>query len=151
MLKALEAFRVPDGTMAFVSDEYGSILGLVTLDDVLRNILGDALGQRRDGTATPALAGEEPDSVRRFDGSWLMDGTKPLVEVEEILDDNAAFSREDEENYQTLGGFVMGRLDRIPRAGDAFEGAGWRYEVMDMDGKRVDKVLISRVDAGEND
>ncbi len=150
VLKALEAFRVSGGTMAFVSDEYGSILGLVTLDDVMRNILGDALNLPHDGTLrSHAHARDEPDSVRRADGSWLVDGTKPLVEVEELLDDTEAFTRDDEENYQTLGGFVMGRLDRIPSAGDRFESASWSYEVMDMDGHRVDKVLIDRVDVGE--
>jgi putative hemolysin len=151
VLKALEAFRVSGGTMAFVSDEYGSILGLVTLDDVLRNILGDALSLPGGGAVSAARshAGDEPDAVRRADGSWLMDGTKPLVEVEELLEDATAFSRDDEENYQTLGGFVMGRLDRIPRAGDFLESAAWRYEVMDMDGHRVDKVLITRLQAGE--
>jgi putative hemolysin len=143
VLKALEAFRASGESLAFVSDEYGSILGLVTLDDVMRNILGDALAHR-DGEAPRAESGE-PDAVRRADGSWLVDGVKPLVEVEEMLDDRAAFTAEDEENYQTLGGYVMGRLDRIPRAGDLFESAGWRYEVMDMDGNRVDKVMISRV------
>jgi putative hemolysin len=149
VLKALEAFRVSGGTMAFVSDEYGSILGLVTLDDVLRNILGDALSLSQGAASAPAHAGDEPDAVRRADGSLLVDGTKPLVEVEELLDDQAAFSRDDEENYQTLGGYVMGRLDRIPRAGDRFDSAGWRYEVMDMDGHRVDKVLVTRVGGEE--
>jgi putative hemolysin len=145
VLKALEAFRVSGGTMAFVSDEYGSILGLVTLDDVLRNILGDALKLTHRGPASaPAHAGDEPDVVRRGVGAWLVDGTKPLIEVEELLDDSEAFTREDEENYRTLGGFVMGRLDRIPRAGDSLESAGWGYEVMDMDGHRVDKVLITK-------
>lgn len=147
VLKALEAFRTSGEGMAFVSDEYGSILGLVTLDDVMRSILGDALAVR-PGDAPRAEPEAEPDAVRRADGSWLVDGTKPLVEVEELLEDDDAFSDEDEEDYQTLGGFVMGRLDRIPAAGDFFESAGWRYEVMDMDDKRVDKVLISRVDAG---
>jgi putative hemolysin len=150
VLKALEAFRASGESMAFVSDEYGSILGLVTLDDVMRNILGDALEHPRDEEARHE-AGGESDAVRRADGSWLVDGVKPLVEVEEMLDDSAAFTGEDEENYQTLGGYVMGRLDRIPRAGDRFESAGWSYEVMDMDGNRVDKVMISRVNPGESD
>ncbi len=147
VLKALEAFRASGESMAFVSDEYGSILGLVTLDDVMQSILGDALALR-PGDAPRAEPEEEPDAVRRLDGSWLVDGTKPLVEVEELLEDDSAFSEEDEENYQSLGGFVMGRLDRIPRSGDVFESAGWRYEVMDMDDKRVDKVMISRSEIG---
>jgi putative hemolysin len=144
VLKALEAFRASGESLAFVSDEYGSILGLVTLDDVMRNILGDALAWRH-GEPPRTTADDEPDAMRRADGSWLVDGVKPLIEVEELLDDDAAFTSDDEDNYQTLGGYVMGRLDRIPRAGDLFESAGWRYEVMDMDGNRVDKVMISRV------
>jgi hypothetical protein len=105
----------------------------------------DGVEARRHGEPPRTTADDEPDAMRRADGSWLVDGVKPLIEVEELLDDDAAFTNEDEDNYQTLGGYVMGRLDRIPRAGDHFESAGWRYEVMDMDGNRVDKVMISRV------
>ena len=145
VLKALETFRVSGATMAFVADEYGAILGLVTLDDVMRNVLGAALERPRGTPSWNAAAlhpSDEPDAVQRHDGSWLVDGTKPLVEVEELLDDKNAFTEEDEEDYQTLGGYVMGRLDRIPRAGDRFTSGPFAYEVMDMDGNRVDKVLI---------
>ncbi len=137
VLKALEAFRVSGETMAFVSDEYGSVLGLVTLDDVLRNILGSTV-------ANHASDGTDPDAVLHSDGSWLVEGTKPLDEIEELIGDQDAFSREDEENYQTLGGYVMGRLDRIPSEGDVFDSGGWRYEVAAMEGNRVEKVVIRR-------
>ncbi len=138
VLKALEAFRASGATMAFVSDEYGSILGLVTLDDVLSNILGDMASQQ-------GHIGD-PDSFQRPDGSWLVDGTKPVEEIKELLNIES-LPDEDEGAYQTLGGFVMAQLGRIPKVGDAFESDGRRYEVMDMDGHRVDKVLIAKLPA----
>lgn len=134
VLKALETFRASGDTLAFVSDEYGSILGLVTLDDVLRNILGDL--------ASPDSG--EADSVKRADGSWLIDGIKPVEEVKDLLQ-LSSLPGEEENAYQTLGGFVMARLGRIPRVGDTFEAESRRYEVVDMDGHRVDKVLITEV------
>jgi len=134
VLKALEAFRVSGETMAFVSDEYGSILGLVTLDDVLSNILGDMASQQEHSG--------EADAVRRSDGSWLIDGTKSVEEVKDLLE-LKELPDEDENAYQTLGGFVMARLGRIPKAGDLVKEDGWRYEVIDMDGHRVDKVLVT--------
>jgi putative hemolysin len=136
VLKALEAFKARGETMAFVADEYGSVLGLVTLDDILRNILGSMLPEQ--------TADGEEDAVRRADGSWLVEGTMPVEEVQDLLKvEELAGEGED---YQTLGGFVMGKLGRIPKAGDLFEDGGWRYEVVDMDGHRVDKVLISQVE-----
>jgi putative hemolysin len=134
VLKALEAFNARGETMAFVSDEYGSILGLVTLDDILRNILG--------GMVPAHNASDDEDAVQRSDGSWLVEGMMPLEEVQDLLKVEALA---DDDDYQTLGGFVMGQLGRIPKAGDLFESGGWRYEVMDMDGHRVDKVLIVRI------
>ncbi len=134
VLKALEAFRVSGETMAFVSDEYGSILGLVTLDDVLSNILGDMAAQQEHSG--------EADVVHRPDGTWLIDGTKSVEEVKDLLE-LEELPGEDENAYQTLGGFVMARLGRIPKAGDLVKEDGWRYEVVDMDGHRVDKVLVT--------
>src|SRR6185295_14720588 len=107
VLKALEAFRASGANMAFVSDEYGSILGLVTLDDVLRNILGDMASMQSHTS--------EPDAVKRGDGSWLIDGIKPAEELKELLG-MASLPGEGENAYQTLGGFVMARLGRIPKA-----------------------------------
>lgn len=137
VLKALETFRASGATLALVSDEFGGILGLVTLDDVLRDILGDVAS----ATAHP---GDEPDAVQRSDGSWLAEGTMPLDDLRELLDVKQLRDDGEEDDSQTLGGFVMARLGRIPRAGEGFESAGWMYEVMDMDGHRVDKVLITK-------
>jgi putative hemolysin len=142
VLKALETFRSSGATLALVSDEYGSILGLVTLDDVLRDILGDV-------ATAQAHAGDEPDAVQRADGSWLAEGTMPVDDVKDLLDLKNLHDGDEEDDSQTLGGFVMARLGRIPRAGELFESAGWRYEVIDMDGHRVDKVLITRVNTGD--
>ena len=136
VLKALDAFRASGETMALISDEYGSLLGLVTLHDVLQNILGD-MAQKQTHPA-------EADVVKRPDGSWLVDGTKPTEELKELLGVES-LPGEGENSYQSLGGFVMAHLGRIPKAADVFDSGGFRYEVMDMDGRRVDKVLVKRL------
>ena len=135
-LRALERFRETGSHLALVLDEYGGIEGLVTLNDVLRAIVGEL----------PKPEQDEPRVVRREDGSWLLDGMLPASELAEILDLSAA-GAEELEDYQTLGGFVLGRFGRIPETGEGFEGGGWRFEVLDMDGRRVDKVLASRAEA----
>lgn len=132
-LRALERFRETGNHLALVLDEYGGIEGLVTLHDVLRAIVGEL----------PTPEQDEPRVVRREDGSWLLDGLLPVSELEEILELDEADSEELME-YQTLGGLVMGRTGQIPETGDRFEWAGWRFEVLDMDGRRVDKVLVAR-------
>jgi putative hemolysin len=133
---ALERFRDRRAHAALVVDEYGGIEGIVTLIDLLEALVGEL--------PTP----EEPEVmiVRREDGSLLLDGLLPESEVASLL---SLGSREQEEaeEYLTLGGLVMGRLGHIPEAGESFEWAGWRFEVMDMDRHRVDKVLVER--AGE--
>jgi putative hemolysin len=131
-LKVLELFKQTVTHMALVVDEYGVIQGLVTLNDIMSEIVGDV----------PAGPGqEEPQAVQREDGSWLVDGMLP---VEEFLELFGLEELENEErgNYQTLGGFIITHLGRIPAAADHFEWDGIRFEVMDMDGNRVDKVLI---------
>jgi putative hemolysin len=132
-LKVLDRFKEHQLPVALVVDEYGEFEGLVALGDVVEAILGEV-----------GLVGQEsePEVVQREDGSWLMDG---MVSVEELRDRLrlTALPEEDKLYYQTLGGLVMHVLGRIPVAGDHFERAGWRYEVMDMDSRRVDKVLIS--------
>jgi putative hemolysin len=105
----------------------------VTLDDVLEELVGDI-----------PRAGEEPGEmlVRRDDGSWLADGQAPIADVEAALD--AVFVEEERPGYQTLGGFVMARLEHVPHPGEHFDASGFRFEIVDMDGRRVDKVLIVR-------
>ncbi len=124
--KVLEQFREHSREMALVIGEYGGLQGLVTLQDILEEIVGDS---------------EEEAPVERADGSWLFDGRTPADEFKETLeiDDDLP----GETNFETLGGFVMAQLGRIPAAAEWFEWDKFRFEVMDMDGNRVDKVLVS--------
>lgn len=134
VLRVMEALRGSGQQLALVVDEYGGVQGLITLTDVLETIAGDL--------HAPG-AGPEPAAVRRGDASWLVDGTMPAHELRELLDLNT-LPGEDKELFQTLGGFVMTRLERVPRTGDQVEYGGYRFEVVDMDGNRVDKVLVER-------
>lgn len=132
-LAVMERFRDSRTHIAMVIDEYGGIEGLVTLNDILEAILGDM----------PALGeSAEPPAVRREDGSWLVDGTIPIADLKDILK-VPRLPAEDRGDYRTLGGFVMHQLHRVPVTGDAFEWGGLRFEVVDMDGHLVDKVLIT--------
>ena len=132
-LKVLEAFKKSGTQMALVIDEYGSIQGLVTLKDILEAIVGDI-------PSAEELA--EPQVVQREDGSWLLDGMLPVEEFREILG-IGELPGEEQGLYQTIAGFVMTQLGRIPSAAEHFEWGGLRFEVMDMDGNRVDKVLVA--------
>lgn len=133
-LKVLELFKQSGTQIAFVVDEYGVIQGLVTLTDVLQAIVGDI----------PSVEElQEPQAVQREDGSWLLDGMLPIYQFKEILDlGDEELPGEQRGSYQTLGGFVVMHLGRIPLAADHFEWSTMRFEVMDMDGNRVDKVLV---------
>jgi putative hemolysin len=131
-LKVLELFKQTITHMAIVVDEYGVIQGLVTLNDIMSEIVGDV----------PAGPGEdEPQAVQREDGSWLLDGMLPVDEFFELFE-MEEWESDERGSYQTLGGFVITHLGRIPAAADHFEWEGMRIEVMDMDGNRVDKVLV---------
>ncbi|MBH8553976.1 HlyC/CorC family transporter [Nostocaceae cyanobacterium CENA357] len=131
-LKVLEMFKQTITHIALVVDEYGVIQGLVTLNDIMSEIVGDV----------PAGPGQdEPQAVQREDGSWLLDGMLPVEEFLELFD-MEEWESDERGSYQTLGGFVITHLGRIPAAADHFEWEGMRIEVMDMDGNRVDKVLV---------
>jgi putative hemolysin len=132
-LKILELFKQTGIHMALVVDEYGVIQGLVTLNDIMVEIVGDV----------PNAGNlEEPMAVQRDDGSWLLDGMLPVDEFFELFD-LEGIPKEHRGSYQTLGGFVITHLGRIPAATDNFEWELLRFEVMDMDGNRVDKVLVT--------
>lgn len=134
VLEVMEHFRETGNHLALVIDEYGAIQGLIGLNDVLEVIVGDI------------HAGPHPDEPRivlRDDGSWLIDGLMPVAELREILSVDE-FPGEDDEHFETLGGFVMASLGRIPRLTDIVELSDLRFEVIDMDGHRVDKVLVRR-------
>lgn len=139
-LDLLEKFRAERTHLAIVTDEYGSIEGLVTITDLVEAIVGDV--PLPDGTP-------DEEMVQRADGSWLVDGRVPVHEFKEKFDIKT-LPDEDDGYYQTVGGFVMAALGRIPHAGDAFDWHGWRVEVMDMDGRRVDKILLTRAQETES-
>lgn len=129
-LEAMEQLRMNHTDAALVIDEYGGFEGLLTVEDILEAIIGDIV-------APGELV--EPEAVQREDGSWLLDGTLPIDEVKDLLGVDSL--PHEGSQYQTLGGFVMLCLGRIPSAGDHFSCCGWRFEVVDMDRLRVDKVL----------
>ncbi len=131
-LKILEMFKQTGTHIALVVDEYGVIQGLVTLNDILVEIVGDV----------PDDEQEEPQAVQREGGSWLLDGMLSIDEFFELFAIKEV-STEHRGSYQTLGGFVITHLGRIPTASDYFEWQGLRIEVVDMDGNRVDKVLAA--------
>jgi putative hemolysin len=132
-VRVLELFRKTGTHIALVVDEYGAIQGLVTFDDILGSLFEDvevaAEGQR--------------EIVEREDGSWLMVGTLPLDEFTDFMD-MVPLSEEERAGMNTLGGFVMVNIGTVPSEGQHFIWKDLRFEVVDMDGRRVDKVLISR-------
>jgi putative hemolysin len=134
LMTLLEQFKRTHLPVALVVDEFGGLEGLVSLTDVISSIVGDL----------PSEPGEEPSIVRREDGSWLLDGALDLDTVLRTLEAESLVDDEDRQHYHTLGGFVMLALGRVPRTGDVFERRGYRFEVVDMDGNRVDRVMASR-------
>jgi putative hemolysin len=132
VLKLLEGFRTSNVHMAVVLDEHGTLQGIVTPTDILIGIAGDL--PEREGD-------EEPSAVMRGDGSWLLDGQMPVHDVERKLEIKGLSSHDDE--YTTIAGFVLTQLGHIPVPGESFDWQAWRFEVLDLDGRRIDKVLIS--------
>jgi putative hemolysin len=134
LMTLLEQFKRTHLPLALVVDEFGDIQGLVSLTDVTSSIVGDL----------PSEPGEEPLIVRRDDGSWLMDGGLDLDTVVRTIGTESLLNDEEPQHYHTLGGLAMAALGRVPRTGDLFERRGYRFEVVDMDVNRVDRVLVSR-------
>jgi putative hemolysin len=134
-LELLERLRHQKAEMALIVDEFGGLVGLVTLKDILDSLVGD-LPTPGDMT--------EPDVVQRTDGSLLLNGSLPVDELKEVLDVDM-LPGEGAFGYATLGGMLMSQLGRIPRSGDTLTWSDLRFEVMDMDGHRVDKVLVSKI------
>jgi putative hemolysin len=131
-LKILELFKQSGLHVALVIDEYGSIQGLVTLKDILEAIVGDM----------PYIdKPTEPHATKRKDDSWLVDGMLPIDEFKELFN-LKSLPEEDSGYYQTIGGFVMMHLGRIPSEGDRFVWKGLRFEVVDMDENRIDKLIV---------
>jgi putative hemolysin len=125
--RALEILKEKNTELLLVIDEFGGLQGLLTINDILEEIVGE-------------MEGDEPQATQRQDGSWLLDGMLEVDEFKEIFD-LKVLPHEDE--YETLSGFIMTSLGRVPQTADHFEWSDLRFEVVDMDGRRVDKVLVT--------
>ncbi|HEV8679544.1 MAG TPA: hemolysin family protein [Stellaceae bacterium] len=135
VLRALEVFKSSGEPMALVVDEYGDLEGLVTLTDILEALVGDI----------PGGGDSDPRIVRREDGTWLVDGMVGLDEVKQAL--GVAHLPGEDAEFHTLGGYLMARLNRVPLVADRISADNWRFEIVEMDGRRVDRVLIAPVTA----
>ncbi len=134
-LDLLEEFRDAQTRLALVVDEYGDIEGLVTLNDVLGAVVGAG--------AAPPVAARPAPVVQREDGSWLIDGSLGTDDLREQLG-LGELPGEDEHDFNTLAGMVIAQFGRIPQTGEHFDWHGWRFEVVDLDGARIDKLMVTR-------
>ncbi|MFT3898260.1 MAG: hemolysin family protein [Thermomonas sp.] len=135
-LKLLEIFREEQQSLAMVVDEYGDVTGMVTVND----LMGAVIGRIQSGENQDA----DPLVVEREDGSLLVDGGLPLEELRELLG-GGALPGEDEHDFHTAAGVLIAHFGRIPRVGEHFDWNGWRIEVVDLDGPRIDKLLLQRI------
>jgi magnesium and cobalt exporter, CNNM family len=127
IFRVLEHFKEAPVRLATILDEYGVLQGIVTQTDLLEAIAGDL----------PAVVGEQPDIIQRNDGSFLIDGMMPAQGAFERL----GLRTRPEGDFHKIAGFVLFKLEHLPEAGESFDYEGWRFEVVDMDGRRIDKVL----------
>ena len=132
-MELLDHFRASGAELVFVVDEYGEVQGVITVRDVLEAITGEF----------STTSKEDAWAVQRDDGSWLLDGLIPVPELKDRLD-LKELPEEDRGRYNTLAGMIMLLLGRLPHTTDKVEWEGWTFEVVDLDGKRVDKVLVQR-------
>jgi putative hemolysin len=139
VLKLLESMRGNPVRMMMVSDEYGAVLGIVTAADLLESIAGDAALGEDEGLSPPVL---------REDGSWLIDGMTPVDEFEQLV---GVRGLNNEEGYSTVAGLVMHLLRTVPNEGDKAERPPLTFEVLDMDGRRVDKLLVRKLQPVDDD
>jgi putative hemolysin len=139
VLRLLDAMKGNVVRMAIVSDEYGSVLGLVTATDLLESIAGDDALDHEDALSPPVL---------RDDGSWLVDGMTPVDEFEQLV---GVRGLNDNEGYSTVAGLVMHLMRAVPKEGDKIEQGMLTFEVVDMDGRRVDKVLVRKAEPVDDD
>ncbi|MGE3511791.1 MAG: hemolysin family protein [Vicinamibacterales bacterium] len=138
LMRALEQFKRTHLSIALVVNEYGDVEGLISLTDVIAAVVGDLPGEP---------GGDQP-IVAREDGSWLMEGSLDLDTVARTLQVGPLLNDDDRQHYHTLGGLAMLALGRVPRTGDTFDRASCRFEIVDMDGNRVDRVLVSPATPG---
>jgi putative hemolysin len=138
VLQLLDQFQKSSTHLAVVTDEYGEIEGITTPIDILKAIAGELpeLGSR-----------ERPEATQRENGSWLIDGHLPIEELQRRLNRRDMVGRD----YHTVAGFVLARLGRIPKAGDTLTWRDLKVEIMDMDGVRIDKILLTKIEAKKSD
>ena len=144
-MEVVAAFKKHRQTIALVVNEFGDLQGMVTLNDIMEALVGDI-----------ATVDDEADrdAVRRDDGSWLLDGSITIERFKDVVGIEESLPEEEHHNYQTIAGFVMLQLGRVPQVGDKFQWGRLRVEVLDMDRSRIDKVLVAvlpdgRTAAGE--
>jgi len=130
-MDALQVLRNADVPMAFVHDEYGHFEGIVTPVDLLAAIAGAFASDQDDDT--------DPPFVDREDGSWLISGAAPADQLAEKL----GIELSEDRDYATVAGFALSVLKHLPKVGETFEDNGWRFEVVDMDGRKIDKLLAT--------
>ncbi len=133
VLRALEVFRTSGEPMALVVDEYGDLEGLVTLTDILEALVGEL----------PEAGEGDPRVVKREDGTWLIDGMVGLDELKQVL--GVAHLPGEDADFHTLGGYLMAQLNRVPMVADRVTAGDYRFEIVEMDGRRVDRVLVAPV------
>ena len=140
-MELLEQLRARSAQMVFVVDEYGVVQGLMTPQDLLEAITGELQpGRQADAWATP-----------RDDGSWLIDGLMPVGELKARLEISDELPDEGRGRYNTVAGLLLAVSGRLPAIGERIECAGWMFEVVDLDGRRIDQVLVSRLAASRPD
>jgi putative hemolysin len=132
-MDALKALREAEVPMAFVHDEYGHFEGLVAPANLLAAIAGEFASDQDEDT--------DPPLVQRADGSWLVSGSLAA----DALADRLAINLPDDRDYATVAGFALWRLKHLPTTGESFEHRGWRFEIVDMDGRRIDKLLATHI------
>ncbi len=133
VLRVLDMFKSSGEPMALIVDEYGDLEGLVTPSDILEALVGDI----------PGTSDTDQRVVRREDGTWLIDGMVGLDELKQVL--GLSHLTGEDSDFHTLGGYLMARLNRVPMIADRVSADGYQFEIVDMDGRRVDRVLVSPV------
>jgi putative hemolysin len=133
----LEQFRETRNHVALVADDHGGVIGLVTPTDILEALVGD-LPEKGDLS--------EPAVLQRADGTWSFDASVDLEEAKSVLDIPTRLEGQKEQEFQTIAGYVIQRLGHIPKLGETVDAGGYRFEILDMDGRRVDRILATRVE-----
>lgn len=128
--------------MSLIVDEFGSLVGLITLNDLLEGIVGDIPGIDEDS---------DPKALKREDGSWLIDGRYNLDRFKELFNYSEKFPEEKEDNYSTIAGFILSYIGKIPIEGEKFQWEKFCFEIMDMDGHQIDKILVNEIEDKEEE